>query len=165
MKTKANVTGDLFIIPNCLAKPKRMLFEEARYDLYQIAIANGIRFTEDTEFVEVWYATPGNSDSNWADHAIDGYDELKGWRPIFNYLPTEIFKDKVEGDVVTFNLPIKGRVAENPIKGLDNNPAGCDLPNGVSVTTTIKVSMTLAQKKYRYSRYGGFEEVLKQLGD
>jgi len=164
METKKTIVGDIFIIPNSLAKPKNMMFEEARFDLYRMAKANDIKFTDESKFVEVWFATPGNQDSNWRDHTIDGYDELKGWRPIWNYLPVELFKGRKEGDVVTFNLPIESWTAAHPITGLDNSPAGCNIPNGVTVTTKIKVSMTLAQTKYRYRRFGTFEEVLEKLG-
>ena len=164
METKKTIVGDIFIIPNSLAKPKSMMFEEARYDLYRMSKANNIKFTDDSKFVEVWFATPGNRDSNWRDHCFDGYAELEHWRPIWNYLPIELFEGRKEGDVVTFNLPIESWTAAHPIKGCDAQPAGCDLPNGVTVTTNIKVSMTLAQLKYRYRRFGTFEEVLKQLG-
>lgn len=163
MKTKKIITGDVFIIPNGVLTPEDVSFADTYHSLYITAIKNDVKFDNNTRFVQVWFCTPGNSDSNWVDHYIDGYKELKGWRPISSYLPVDIFANKKEGDVVTIDLPIVGRKPKNPIRGIDITPAGCRIPAGVSVETTIKVSLTLAQGKYRYRKFGDgkFENLIK----
>ena len=163
MKTKQIITGDVFIIPNGVLIPKNVLLEDTYYNLYTIAIKNNVKFDNNTKFVQVWFCTPGNSNSNWVDHRIDGYKELEGWRPKSSYLPVDIFAGKKEGDVVTIDLPIVGWEPTNPFKGIDITPAGCKIPAGVSVETTIKVSLTLAQGKHRYRKFGDgkFENLIK----
>lgn len=162
MKTKQIISGDVFIIPNGVATPKNILFEETLHGMFTVATVNSIKFCDDTKFVQVWFCTPGNSDSNWADHRIDGYDELEGWRPKSSFIPVSLFDGKKEGDVVTIDLPIIGWMPKHPIKGLDITPAGCKIPAGVTVETTVKVSLTLAQGKHRYRSFGNgkFENLL-----
>lgn len=163
MKTKQIISGDVFIIPKCgILTPKGVQLEEMRHNLYTVAFANDIVFNDNTKFVQVWLCTPGESDSNWVYHRIDGYKELKGWKPRSSYLPVDLFAGKKEGDVVTINLPINSPMKYS-IKGLDINPAGCKIPAGVAVEATIKVSLTLAQTKYRYRNFGNFDEVLLYL--
>lgn len=167
MKTKNIISGDVFVIPNDLCTAKDMWDEEVRHGMYVSAIENHIHFdAEKTKFIELWFCTPDSStgDSNWRDHCIDGYGELVNWRPITSRLPVEIFKGKKEGDIVTVELPITGWTALNPVIGIDYPPAGCKMPNGVTVTTHVTVSLRLSQLKYRYRRFGKFEEVLEKLG-
>lgn len=163
MKTKEIITGEIFIIPNTLITPKNLKFEEPRYNIYQTSSVNNIEFTDNCEFIGVLFTTPGNPDSNWIVNGIDGYKELKYWRPVCCYLPVELFDGKVEGDVVTFYLPIKSHPT-HLTSGKINQPEGCNIPFGVEVNTSIKVTMTLAQTKHRYRNFGRFEEVLKKSG-
>ena len=167
MKTKSIISGDVFVIPNGLRAAKDMWDEGTRHGMYLSAIENDIYFDpEKTKFIELWYCTPNSNsrDSNWRDHCIDGYAELAHWRPLSSLLPVELFKGKKEGDIVTIELPITGWTALNPVRKIDDPPAGCKMPNGVTVTTRVTVSLRLSQLKYRYSRFGTFEEVLEKLG-
>ncbi len=165
MKTKSVITGDVFITPNGLCTANDIWDEGTRYGMYLSAVENGIHFDADkTKFIELWYCTPNGENSNWRDHCIDGHAELAYWRPITSRLPVELFKGKKEGDIVTVELPITGWTALNPVRKIDNPPAGCKMPNGVTVTTHVTVSLRLSQLKYRYRRFGTFEEVLEKLG-
>lgn len=103
------------------------------------------------KLVQVWFCTPGNPDSNWMDHRIDGYDELQGWKPLMAFLPTSIFEGKDDGDAITIDLPI-------------TNKLGVAYERNKNDWATVKVQLILNQKSYRYSNYGTFSEVLKKLG-
>jgi hypothetical protein len=105
----------------------------------------------------VWFVTPGSEDSNWYCHTINGYEELKGWKPISEYLPKSLFEGHKEGDCITINLPIH--------KWLENDKyelIGCDRYY-LEASATIKVQLQLAQQKYRYRRFGNFEDVLTRV--
>lgn len=142
---------------------------------------------ENEEFVEVWYVTRKdgyeNSQSNWFDHDIDGYSELLGFRPVTNYLPKSLFDGHKEGDIITFPLVITGcglsmskeyQEAYNKFindeisakeyrKTLNTLKKSIDL--NLEVRTSVKISARLAQKDYRYKRFGSFEETLKKICD
>lgn len=164
MKTKQMICGDIFIIPYIgITIPKHWKTEEIHHMMSVISSANSIEYTDETKFVQVQFCTPGNMYSDWGKHRIDGYEELKGWSPLSSFLPIELFDGKKEGDVVTINLPIIGYMSpkKGRVKDIDVPPAGCKIPEGVMVQTFIKVSITLAQTKYKYYYLGKFEMLLK----
>jgi hypothetical protein len=163
MKTKSIIVGDIFIIPNPSISVSR---EKPRSNFGPWsdveAVHTSLRFKdklissdfESESFVQIWFCTPGNSNSNWCDHLIDSYDELKGWEPRSSYLPKSLFADKKEGDVITFDLPICRKAWRADLHDRGNTRIEYD---------TIKVSLTLAQLKYRYRNFGPFEEVVKTV--
>ena len=155
MKTNAIIRADVFIVPNGLrcysaTNDNNVSFWNKQEE---VLLANKSSLTstklEDNKLVEVWYVTPGDGDedSNWFDHAIDGYEELCGYRPISRFLPIELFESKTEGQTVTVELPIER--FNRKMKTTE--------------ITTVKVALILSQRKYRYSRYGTFEETLSRL--
>ena len=153
MKTKETIAADLFIVPNRSFKVTEKTFEWVRFDLYEIYSANKLAGEfKDQNWVQVWFVTRGNEDSNWTDHTIDGFTELGGWRPVSQYLPKSIFDGHKEGDVVTIILPICKSVelAEN-----ENSYA--------DMRARVKVEFCLKQQNYRYERFGTFEEVLARV--
>ena len=112
---------------------------------------NDVSF-DDTRWIECWWCTPGNPESNWKDHSIDSLelpvDQFKGsWRLSTAYVPTWLFDGHQEGDIVTFKMPIKM----------------FDRKDDITVNTSAKMSVRLAQKPYRYGSFGRFEEVLKRI--
>ena len=109
-------------------------------------LANGIQ-NDDEKLIQIWFFTSGNDESNWVDHTIDGYDELKYWKPAIGYLPVSLFAGKDDGDVVTVNLPIEKY----------------DYDKHITMNTTIKVQLKLDQLSTRYKRFGSFAEVLKRV--
>ena len=147
MKTKEFVKGNIFIIPSGVGTKNGFLLDSYKSKAQELLIANGIH-NDDEKLIQIWFFTPENPNSSWVDHNIDGYDELRGWRPAIGYLPASIFNGKDDGDVVTVNLPIEKY----------------DRDENVTMFTTIKVQLKLDQMNSRYRRYGTFAEVLKQLG-
>ena len=141
----------------------------------------------DEKFVQVWYATPGNPESNWYDHRdIDGYPELYKCRPKEMFLPVSIFKDKKEGDVITFNLLVQfnqihidsrfneilnryrsGEIKKDDfyelIRPIHKHYFLNHKDEYFSFVRSVKVSLRLAQTKYRYKSFGKFEEVLARV--
>lgn len=163
MKTNEMIKSNIFIIPNPSIKvateqPKSNFGFWAELEsiwnniVYTDNIVNSDKKFYDEEWVQVWYCTPGSSDTNWYDHLIDGYTELEGWEPISQYLPKSLFEGKKEGDVVTFTLPICRKAWR----------ARLDLQSRIEYDE-VKVSLTLSQTKYRYRNFGNFEDVLKRV--
>ena len=152
MKTNEIIRGNVFIIPN----PAISYSDETRnlsfwHKMEELLQANADHVTsvrvEDNQYVQVWYCTSGSDNSNWVDHCIDGYPELKGWRPVSPYLPVELLKGHTEGQTITINLPVKKTINETDVEEM----------------STIKVALILSQNKYRYRNFGTFENVLDRL--
>lgn len=152
-KTKKEICGGIFIIPNRLTGWNSSLTKCSGYQLSQWAnyarmLPEGVSL-EDSKPIQVWMYTDGNSNSNWYDHGIDGYPELEDFYPAVDFIPSEIFKDLKEGDSITIDLPIETRpwLTKDKFK-----------KSGI-----IKVKLTLSQLKTRYARFGTFEKVLKSV--
>ena len=162
MKTNEFIRADVFIIPNASFKYEGSLEQKEGCGtgivndlntMWHVALPKELRENKEfknEDWIEVWYVTPGNDESNWGSHHIDGYSELKGWKPRTDYLPKSLFEGKKEGDCITFDLPI--------VKELDDN--NCDYAYAYAI---IKIQLCLAQTKYRYRNFGTFEEVLKRV--
>ena len=146
MKTQEFIKGNIFIIPNSACTKNDFLLDSYKGKAQELLLANGIQ-NDDEKLVQIWFFTPGNDDSNWVDHTIDGFDELKYWKPAIGYLPASLFADKDDGDVVTVNLPIEKY----------------DHDKNITMHTTIKVQLKLDQLNARYRRFGSFAEVLKRV--
>lgn len=149
--TQEMIRADIFIVPNRAAQWEGSLAQKSGFDLatwharQQIMYVNKVTRPSDfasEKFVEVWFATPGNKQSNWFDHGIDGYDCLKNWELVTNRLPASVFEGHKEGDVVTLELPVESEDYQRKF---------------------IKVALTLSQRKYRYRDFGDFEEVVKKV--
>ena len=205
MKTKEIIRAKAFIIPNSLYCPDELDFNggfvldslreysQATYEQWFYSHNEewrkeheDIRKPNRQKYVQVWFFEPTgeNDESNWYDHGIDGYDELKNWRPLTNLLPVEIFRGYKEGDTVTFELPIekdlyKAAIHERRLwkkdfedkngraPTVEEVEAACPIDDDIDKTrviTWIKVSLILSQKDGRYSRFGGFHEVLADKG-
>ena len=149
IKTNEIIKADVFIVPNGSFKVTEKTFEWVRSDLFRIFNSNFAHIGDekflDQTWIEVWFVTRGNDESNWTDHDIDGYSELRGWKPLTQYLPKSLFENHKEGEVITINLPIWRRT-----------PAGDEY-------SCVKVELCLKQQGYRYERFGKFEEVLKRV--
>lgn len=153
MKTKETIKVDVFVVPNESYKVSEKTFEWARYDYFRIYHANRDKISGefmDQIWIQVWFVTRGNPDSNWTDHTIDGFKELQYWRPVCQYLPKALFEGHKEGDIVTVNLPITKSVEL------------CE-ESYADMYATIKVDLCLKQQGYRYERFGKFEEVLARV--
>ncbi len=164
-KLTKDIRADVFIIPNPAVKFVGSMSQEMGSDLdfwselnaiwwsLPEKIREGREFQKD-EFIQVWYATPGNSESDWFHHGIDGYNELKGWHPRgCAYLPKCLFKGYKEGDCITIELPLKKRILKE------------DSETGfyTEMFRIQKVQLILSQLKHMYKYLGSFEEVLQKV--
>lgn len=171
MKTTETIRADIFIIPNASYRYEGSMSQRLGLDGEFVQKLSNFWFSlpdeirehrefKDEDWVQIWYATPNNSDhnSNWVDRTIDGYKELENWKPMISYLPKILFEGKKEGDCVTVDLPIVRRYELDESKDL----IGIEDVH-VHATSKIKVQLQLAQSKYRYARFGNFEEVLAKV--
>lgn len=169
MKTKENILADIFIIPNPSFRYESSIAQKEGFNTEFIDKLNRIWYEtttdeyrkthdfKDESWVQVWYVTPGSEDSNWCSHTINGYEELKGWKPIAEYLPKSLFDGKKEGDCITVILPIHKWLEKDKCKLM-----GCD-GSYIEASASIKVQLQLSQLKYRYRRFGRFEDTLTRV--
>lgn len=146
---------DVFIIPNKGGLVSNWLGESTQKklirDINAIAELNGFEFDPEKDpLVQLWFC--GMDCDNLIDHYCHVEDE-DGNRYMFrannlSHLPVSIFKDHQEGDTIELSFPasIEARGDEGQAKEI-----------------TVKTHVTLKQLDYRYSRFGRFEEVLKQV--
>lgn len=100
---KQVIFGNFFIIPNMLFKPS----SESEFHIDQfnrsmkprIKAVVGREVSEDEVYVQVWAFTPGEKNSNWADHSDWPGEEITRFP---HYLPYEDLKDLKEGETVVF---------------------------------------------------------------
>lgn len=157
LKNQPLVNGDVFVIPNGATTIENVIVMDTKSLMEQTFYANDLNKLDykNTKFIELWYCTPGHDNSNWVDHGVDQLREdiskedfLNGrddWRVSTSLLPIQLFKGKKEGDVVTVKLPVRRHTG-----------------HGSCEVAWIKASIALAQKKYRYSRFGSFDEIVSR---
>ena len=157
LKNQPIINGEVFVIPNGLTTINNVIIMDTKAMMENIFYANGLNKIdyENTKFVELWYCTPGHDNSNWVDHGVEQLfvpiskeEFLEGrddWRVASSLLPVELFTGKKEGDVVTVKLPIRRHTG-----------------NGSTEISWIKASLALAQTKYRYKRFGRFEDLINR---
>ena len=152
IKTKEFIKANIFVIPKpVITLDNCTITYKARAEKIMQACGVPIVNWNNEKLIEVWFCTPGSYDSNWVDHRIDGYDELRGWKPLMGCLPASIFEGKDDGDAITIDLPI-------------TNKRGVLYERNKDDWATVKVQLILDQKNSRYKRYGSFAETLKKLG-
>lgn len=129
------IKGDIFIIPNHLREwRKEFLFAD---ELQKKLNTIGVTINDGDTMVQVWCCD--STSKNWQDHYdcpvyTDMPEDIDSRDRLFpGWFPVSLFEGKHEGDIVVLNY-----------KG-----------------TTIE--LTLAQSKYRYNRFGEFQEVLTKL--
>jgi len=128
---KKIVKGDVFIIPNMpTTLGEGTLFNKmTRPKLDAVGLKNT---PADEILIQVWVTSP--ECNNWPDH-YGAYNKMLGTEDetFPGYLPSSLFKDKKEGDVVT----------------IEND--------------TTRFELTCTQKNYRYRAFGNFEKVFNDL--
>ena len=151
-----DIDVDLFIIPNSLGKLNDF-YEFARSDKEQlfkdVLDTNGYTYDKDNEFfVETWAVGKSVDSDNLHDHGftvtIDGQEVFLRFPGRF--LPASIFEGKCEGDTIELKIPVSTAVRNSkaPKK---------------KIQVMLNAKITLAQLKYRYGRFGTFDEVLNRL--
>ena len=152
MKQTEILNGDIFIIPNrsfigefVFVTTNAKVQMETVYYKNQEFNTNNVSF-DDTRWIECWWCDPKEDNSNWRDHGIERLED-GNWRLSTSYVPTWLFNGHREGDIVTFKMPVHK----------------LDRENELSIYSTVKISVRLAQSKYRYRQFGTFEEVLKRV--
>ena len=149
---------DIFVIPNSIHTFRE---EDACDSIYGervaaqfstckfgAAVKSETKFSEE-KFVQVWYVTPGSSDSNWFDHNVDGIEGLEHYAPITDRLPVSLFEGYKEGDYIM--VPMYFR-KHHEYRG-----------NGEPSLRIESVMLRLSNLNYRYSDRGPFEEAIKGL--
>lgn len=160
----ATANAEIFIIPNRACKLSGILdfakdkFRKLGEDL---CTASGTSFDESKDyFVETWITAEEDLGSeNLADHGFRV--KLSNNQRIHVYsgeiardIPLSLLKDLKEGGEavqITFSN-LQGRII-----------TGKDYDNAEEVTVNLTLNLTAAQTKYRYRRYGNFEDTLKAV--
>ena len=151
IKTIIDSNFDLFIIPNNIVRLDDMcLFGRSRA-MNEFAKLNNISMSKSEPLVEVWVT--GELTENLGDHGFNIRLSAIDDRPIHiggfhNYMlmPVKMFSGKKEGDSMNIILPFNI---------YSNNP---DFSDG-----ELHANIKLSQTKYRYKRFGNFEDTLDHL--
>lgn len=157
------INGDIFIIPNSAPRLKDYWMESFKAKMqkymHQICELNGLKFDETVDrCVETWYTSPEMECDNIPDHDIHFEYEGEKYQLTFpsgRQLPSPLFKDKKEGDVVEIKVPVYIRKYDRPHykdKMFDED-----------IETVVTLKLKLAQTEYRYRSFGNFEDVLKKV--
>jgi hypothetical protein len=149
----AKINCNIFIVPNSIHTFRN---EDVNDSLYGSRVyeqfATSFNYEKEwssEKFVQVWYVTPGSSDSNWFDHNVDGIEGLEHYAPITDRLPVSLFEGKKEGDVILTKVVFRKhhfwKDTEEP------------------KTKVLEVALRMNNLGYRYSDRGPFEEAIKGL--
>lgn len=158
MKTKELIYAELYVDITEKVYQWNPKSEQTSYDFQLLAdldkinwaIAKNAYKMENIKWVKVCLSTRNNIDSNWIKDGIDGYDDLKDWKPIKPYLPSYLFENYKEGDTITLEIPVQKQEKNNDII--------------ITNYTKIKLSVTLSQNKHKYKEIGNFQEALTFVG-
>lgn len=144
---------EVFIIPNQGGLITNWLSEsvqnEFKKNIGEIAELSGREFNPETDkIVQLWFT--GMDCDNMVDHYAWAEDEngnkLSFRASNIGHLPASFFDGKKEGDTIDISFPVRA---------YDSADRATDI--------TVKAHVTLAQSKYRYRRFGNFEDVLAKV--
>lgn len=145
---------EVFIIPNHGSKLKdySLLSDKKKEKVAEVLKAStGEDLSEDDKMVQLWFAKEEEGPAhieNLCDHGIRVAINDSDWvffRPTFmGLLPAKMFEGKKEGDVVDITIPA--------VSDFDNK-----------VTFKAVIHAELCQLKFRYKRFGSFENTLKEV--
>lgn len=158
----ATANAEIFIIPNRACKLSGILdFAKDKFRKLgeDVCASSGTSFDESKDyFVETWITAEEDLGSeNLADHGFriklsdNQYVRVCGGEISID-IPSSLLKDLREGKEtvqITFNN-LQGRIITNK-----------DYDNAVDAIVNLTLNLTGAQTKYRYRRYGNFEDTLK----
>lgn len=150
---------EMFIIPNHASKyGSEYLLSSCKEDMNKLASLNGIELTEDSMLVQVWMTSDQLASDNLGSHGfrfINKNGELclcKSYSKSLNMIPADLLKDLKEGDSVDILLPVYCESIESIYDDSKNKDG--------MYQAVLNAHITAAQKKYRYRRFGNFEDVL-----
>lgn len=159
------INASVFIIPNSAARIKDLFEfdqEEKLHQMEEICKVNGLTFDPEKDYlIECWYHSKEYNCDNMPDHNIHCIGE-DGCRnrisfPYRRYLPSNIFENHKEGDVINIKLPA---ILEKFTHYEDNDPEDLQ-EEEIDIITDIKLELN--QLDYRYGRFGPFENVLEKV--
>jgi hypothetical protein len=151
---KVTITGtlavDAFIIPNSPTRINDLFMDSAKLDILQLAIDNHqILEPANDKIVNLWLVS--EEGDNLSDHGLtvtsgDKEYYLPYFGDTFDNIPAHFFEGLCEGENLNLKVTRWGRKVNDKETEVD-----------------ITVKMCLAQSKYRYRRFGDFQDVLYKL--
>ena len=153
---KAN--AEIFIIPNSAAKISgyfEIFREKYRNLANKICKDNNLEFNENKDYmVETWICSDDLRTENLADHGckimVDGKKYYLENGAIKRDIPSTVLYNLKEGESITLIF--------NDIKIVDYDSDDYD-----EYLINLELNITASQTKYRYARFGKFEDVLKYV--
>jgi len=143
-------SGIGFVIPNS-AGHKNSYFDNGKHSFMPIVEANNIELKDSDYIIQVWAASEDLGSDNLTAHGFSIIEDGKRmyYHPRMELLPASIFENKVEGDEVSFDVPIMGMDEDGDFTE--------------KVKAILRFHMTLNQHEYRYRSFGNFEDVVKRV--
>ena len=168
-KLVVNAKAEVFIIPNTPSKVNldSCLGERLANVINEISSLNGYEFSPDERLVQLWWTSEDLGRENLADHGIRvqlNEDHLilsaSCTYDSFGYLPIGMVKDWHEGEEVEIIIPIK---TDKSCFILKNGKFNEGLVEADEMEIEFHLKVTPSQLKYRYRRFGTFEEWLHSI--
>ena len=168
-KLVVNAKAEVFIIPNTPSKINwaSCLGERLADAMNEISKLNGYEFSPDEKLVQLWWTSEDLGSENLGDHGIRvqlNEDHLKiaascTYNP-FGYLPIGMVKDWHDGEEIEIIIPVKTDDNCFVFKNgrFDRNATKAD-----EMEIEFHLKVTPSQLKYRYRRFGTFEECLHSI--
>jgi hypothetical protein len=153
------IAMDSFIVPNSATYLSDHRLGGLK-DITETIMTNDIDFNIRTDkLIELWHVTAYDDDVTSHQLTIDagnGSYILLNRADFIHNLPSKMFVGKNEGETV--DVRVEGYYDGLHISGEDGVK-----PEKIHISMDVVFSMCLAQQKYRYRRYGKFEDVFNRL--
>ena len=153
--------ADIFIIPNSANLIEHFMSKHTQEELTErmnhLCELNGTTFDPKNDYIiQVWYVVKDLDCDNMADHGIRWNDNDNGRHFLRtlsygSFIPAKLFEGSIEGDVRLIKLPMIHTYRKKEVKQERERVAS--------------IAMQCSQRKYRYSSFGNWGDVMKTVID
>ena len=147
-----HANAEVFVIPNSANKVSEYTFRSVIDNAHRMCENLGMEFDEKNDkLAQFWTSSDDLDTENLSCHGfsfeVDGQEVYSEYIP--ECIPVKIYKDIKEGESREVIYEFEGHIYE---------------PKSSRVPVRLVLNVTAAQSKYRYRRFGNFEDVLEDVG-
>ena len=150
------INADVFVIPNTASAVKEYNSDGHKEYFAELSRLNNIPINESDKIVELWFSNHLELKSdNLNDHGFIVLSEgsrIQISAHNLMFVPAPIIAGVTEGDKLVFKAPAVGHILD------ETNEGSCE-----RFPVILEITMTCSQSKYRYARFGKFEEVINRV--
>ncbi len=150
------INADVFVIPNIAGVVKEYNSDIHKEYFAELSRLNNIPINDNDKIVELWFSNHLELKSdNLNDHGFIVLSEgsrIQISAHNLMFVPAAMFVGVTEGDKLVFKAPAIGHILD------ETNEGSCE-----RFPVILEITMTCSQSKYRYARFGKFEEVINKV--